>query len=69
MAAIPDADAISLQSGWPTPQADVVWGNRSIGDALVFGVTPAYQEVQDYRIASGRGRSATSTSPNAALWS
>jgi putative ABC transport system permease protein len=54
MAAIPDAEAISLQSGWPTPQADVVWGNRSLGDALIFGVTPAYQTVQDYRIASGR---------------
>jgi putative ABC transport system permease protein len=54
LAAIPDAEAISLQSGWPTPQADIVWGNRSLGDAQVFGVTPAYQEVQDYRIASGR---------------
>jgi putative ABC transport system permease protein len=53
-AAIHDAEAISLQSGWPTPQADVVWGNRSLGDALIFGVTPAYQTVQDYRIASGR---------------
>ncbi|HZI27598.1 MAG TPA: ABC transporter permease, partial [Gemmatimonadaceae bacterium] len=54
MAAIPDAEAISLQSGWPTPQADLVWGNRSLGDAVIFGVTPAYQTVQDYRIASGR---------------
>ncbi|NUQ12918.1 MAG: ABC transporter permease [Gemmatimonadaceae bacterium] len=54
MAAIPDAEAISLQSGWPTPQADVVWGNRSLGDALILGVTPAYQTVQDYRIAQGR---------------
>jgi putative ABC transport system permease protein len=52
--AIPDAVAISLQSGWPTPQADVVWGNRSLGDALILGVTPPYQVVQDYRIASGR---------------
>jgi putative ABC transport system permease protein len=55
--AIPEAAAISLQSGWPTPQADIVWGNRSLGDALIFGVTPAYQEVQDYRIASGRALS------------
>jgi len=54
MAAIPDAEAISLQSGWPTPQADVVWGNRSLGDALILGVTSPYQVVQDYRIASGR---------------
>src|SRR5262245_18672102 len=54
MDAIPDAVAISLQSGWPTPQADVVWGNRSLGDALILGVTPPYQQVQDYRIANGR---------------
>src|SRR5688572_26167479 len=53
-AAIPDAQAISLQSGWPTPQADIVWGNRSLGDALILGVTPPYQVVQDYRIANGR---------------
>lgn len=52
--AIPDAEAISLQSGWPTPQADVTWGNRTLGDALIFGVTPAFQLVQDYRVASGR---------------
>jgi putative ABC transport system permease protein len=54
MEAIPDAVAISLQSGWPTPQADVVWGNRSLGDALILGVPPAYQVVQDYRVAQGR---------------
>src|SRR5688572_19228963 len=54
MEAIPEAVAISLQSGWPTPQADVVWGNRALGDALILGVTPAYQVVQDYRIAQGR---------------
>jgi putative ABC transport system permease protein len=53
-AALPDAEAVSMQSGWPTPQADVVWGNRSVGDVLIFGVTPAYQIVQDYRFASGR---------------
>jgi putative ABC transport system permease protein len=52
--AIPNAEAISLQSGWPTPQADIVWGNRALGDALILGVTPAYQVVQDYRIARGR---------------
>lgn len=54
MAALPEADAISLQSGWPTPQADLVWGNRTLGDVLIFGVTAAYQTVQDYRVASGR---------------
>jgi putative ABC transport system permease protein len=53
-AAIPDAQAVSITSGWPTPQADVIWGNRTLGDAQIFGVTPSYQIVQDYRVASGR---------------
>jgi putative ABC transport system permease protein len=52
-AAIPDAVAISLTSGWPTPRADVVWGNRSLGDVLIFGITAEYQVVQDYRFARG----------------
>src|SRR5215467_823402 len=25
IAALPEARAVSIQSGWPTPQADVVW--------------------------------------------
>ena len=53
-AALPDAEAIALQSGWPTPQADVVWRDRTVGDVLIFGVTPPYQVVQDYRFAEGR---------------
>jgi putative ABC transport system permease protein len=53
-AALPDAQAISLQSGWPTPASDVVWRNRTVGDVFVFGVTAEYQEVQDYRFAKGR---------------
>jgi putative ABC transport system permease protein len=51
--ALPDAEAIALQSGWPTPMADVVWRNRTVGDAFVFGVTPPFQTVQDYQIAVG----------------
>jgi len=51
--AIPDAQAVSMQSGWPTPQSDVTWRNRTVGDVLVFGVTPPYQVVQDYRFAAG----------------
>lgn len=53
-AALPDAIAVAMTSGWPTPQADVVWRDRTMGDVLVFGITPAYQEVQDYRFSSGR---------------
>jgi putative ABC transport system permease protein len=53
-AALPDAQAISLQSGWPTPASDVVWRNRTVGDVFVFGVTEEYQTVQDYRFEKGR---------------
>jgi putative ABC transport system permease protein len=52
-AAIPDAIAVSLQSGWPTPTSDIVWRNRTVGGVLIFGVTPPYQIVQDYRFAAG----------------
>ena len=52
--ALPDAEAISIQSGWPTPQSDVIWRGRSIGGVVVFGISPEYQTVQDYRIAKGR---------------
>ena len=51
--AIPDAVAVALQSGWPTPQADIKWRNRTVGDVLVFGVTPPYMSVQDYTFAAG----------------
>ncbi|NIM50116.1 MAG: FtsX-like permease family protein [Gemmatimonadales bacterium] len=51
--AIPDAEAIALQSGWPTPMADVSWRNRTVGDVLVVGVTAPYQVVQDYETAAG----------------
>ena len=51
--AVPDAQAISLQSGWPTPMADVQWRNRTVGDVLIFGVTPSFVTVQDYAFAAG----------------
>src|SRR5579859_3464785 len=51
--AIPDAKAIALQSGWPTPQVDVVWRDKTVGDVMTFGVTPDYQIVQDYAFAAG----------------
>jgi putative ABC transport system permease protein len=51
--ALPDARAIALQSGWPTPLSDVKWRNRTVGDALVYGVTPPYLTVQDYTLAAG----------------
>lgn len=51
--ALPDARAIALQSGWPTPLADVQWRNRTVGDVFIFGVTPPYVVVQDYAFAAG----------------
>lgn len=52
--AVPQAVAISLQSGFPAPTADVRWSTRTLGSVAIFGVTPAYQVVQDYKFASGR---------------
>jgi putative ABC transport system permease protein len=51
--AVPDAKAVALQSGWPTPAGEVTYRSRTIINALVFGVTPAYQVVQDYQFAAG----------------
>src|SRR6266498_3336490 len=51
--AVPDAQAIALQSGWPTPMADVQWRNRTVGDVFVFGVTTPFVVVQDYQFAAG----------------
>ncbi|HMG18168.1 MAG TPA: ABC transporter permease [Gemmatimonadales bacterium] len=51
--AVPEAAAISLQSGWPTPMADVQWRNRTTGDVFIFGVTAPFVIVQDYLFAAG----------------
>jgi len=51
--ALPDAQAIALQSGWPTPLADIQWRNRTVGDVFIFGVTAEYPTVQDYTFAAG----------------
>lgn len=50
---VPDALAVSMQSGWPTPTSDISYRNRTVGDVLVFGVTAPYQTVQDYRFLAG----------------
>ena len=55
--ALPDAMAVGITSGFPTPQADVVWRDRTLGGVLIFGVTPSYQVVQDYNFTAGRALS------------
>jgi putative ABC transport system permease protein len=52
--ALPDAEAVAFQSGWPTPTSDLTYRNQRIGDVLVFGITPAYQIVRDYVFAAGK---------------
>jgi putative ABC transport system permease protein len=52
--ALPDAQAIAITSGFPTPLSDVQWRNRAVGDVQVRGVTAPYQEVQDYTVTRGR---------------
>jgi len=54
IAAIPNATAVSMQSGWPTPIADIISGDKTLGDVAVFGVTAAYQVIQDYSFSHGR---------------
>ena len=51
--ALPEAEAVAFQSGWPTPSSTAAYRNRSIRDVLVFGITPPYQIVRDYRFTAG----------------
>jgi putative ABC transport system permease protein len=51
--ALPDAEAVAFQSGWSTPTSSAAYRNRSIRDVLVFGITPPYQIVRDYRFTAG----------------
>jgi putative ABC transport system permease protein len=51
--AIPDAVAVALQSGWPTPVAEISYRDRNVINVAVFGVTAPYQIVQDYTYIAG----------------
>ncbi len=51
--AIPDAVAVALQSGWPTPVGEVRFRDRNVINVLVFGITAPYQVVQDYAFLTG----------------
>jgi len=54
IAAVPQALAVSMQSGFPTPVAEIQYGTNALGDVTVFGVTAPYQVVQDYSFDRGR---------------
>ncbi|HEV8125292.1 MAG TPA: ABC transporter permease [Gemmatimonadales bacterium] len=51
--ALPDAQAVGFQSGWPSPTSDITYRNRTVGDVLMFGITPPFQIVRDYIFAAG----------------
>jgi len=51
--AVPEAVAVSLQSGWPTPVGEVAYRDRNVINVLVFGITPPFQVVQDYTFFAG----------------
>ncbi len=65
--AVPEAVAVALQSGWPTPVAKVSHRDRTVINVLVFGITPEYQVVQDYTYLAGSALTATDLSERRAV--
>ena len=51
--AVPDAVAVALQSGWPTPVGEVSYRENTVINVLIFGITAEYQVVQDYTFLAG----------------
>jgi putative ABC transport system permease protein len=51
--AIPDAVAVALQSGWPTPVGEIGFRDRNVINVTIFGITAPYQVVQDYSFLAG----------------
>ena len=45
--AVPGADAVALQSGFPTPATQVAWHGHTLENVFVFGVSAPYQMVED----------------------
>jgi len=54
IAALPNANAVSVQSGFPAPLAELTWHDRTLDNVSIIGTTPPYQFVQDYHFTSGR---------------
>jgi putative ABC transport system permease protein len=51
--AVPEAVAVALQSGWPTPVGSVSYRDRTVINVAIFGITAPYQIVQDYIYLAG----------------
>jgi putative ABC transport system permease protein len=52
-AALPEAVAVGVTSGFPPAVADIVWRSETLSGVTIFGVTPEYQAAQDYRVDRG----------------
>jgi putative ABC transport system permease protein len=52
-AAIPEAVAVALQSGWPSPVGEMSYRGRIVTGVGILGVTAPYQLVQDYVYLAG----------------
>ncbi|HEY3934012.1 MAG TPA: ABC transporter permease [Gemmatimonadales bacterium] len=51
--ALPDAEAVALQSGDAVPAENVTYRSTTLGGVRILGVTPPYQLVQDYKFIAG----------------
>ncbi|HEU5039391.1 MAG TPA: ABC transporter permease [Gemmatimonadales bacterium] len=65
--AVPDAVAVALQSGWPTPAGEVSYRDNTVINVLVFGITAEYQMVQDYTYMAGSPLTVTDVSERRAV--
>jgi putative ABC transport system permease protein len=52
-AAVPEAVAVGLQSGWPSPVGEMRYRDRTVANVGILGVTAPYQVVQDYTYLAG----------------
>jgi len=55
--AVPAAQAVAVQSGFPPPLSEVRWRNQSVDGVMTMGVTPGYHAVQEHEFVFGRGLS------------
>ena len=53
--ALPDAEAVAIQSGFPPKLSELIWRTQSLGDVITLGITPGWHSVQEHQFAFGRG--------------
>jgi len=56
-AAIPDAVAIAVQTGFPPPFSTLRWNGQSADGVITIGITPSWHQIQEHQFAFGRGLS------------